>query len=109
MAETPSDDSENSQKKSELRKWISLGLALALNAGVAVFFIFATLEFADNKDGCSTCGSNWFEAMNFCSGYGSLLIVLIIVYYSMMYYYVLKPTFGKKWSAIWDFNERTNM
>lgn len=55
-----------------------------------VYFAFATVHYIDVDKTCKVnCG------MDFCNGYGSLVIVLALVYYSLTYYYVLKPTIGK--------------
>lgn len=72
------------------KRLIKITFNTLINVAVAVYFAFATVHYIDVDSNCKeNCG------MDFCNGYGSLVIVLALVYYSLSYYYVLKPTIGK--------------
>ncbi|XP_055606899.1 solute carrier family 28 member 3 [Uranotaenia lowii] len=69
---------------------IRLGWIAALNALVIVFFGFATNEYVSNDISCiEGCGMQW------CTGYGFLVLLLGFIYLGLVYYQVLKPTLRK--------------
>lgn len=75
------------------KKCVKLLTNLLINLLVVTYFIFTTIHFYQN-DCKSSC------KMDFCRGYGSLVILLAVVYYSLAYYYILKPIFGKR--RLWN-------
>uniref|UniRef100_A0A182S9M3 Sodium/nucleoside cotransporter n=1 Tax=Anopheles maculatus TaxID=74869 RepID=A0A182S9M3_9DIPT len=69
------------------RKHIELGIYILLNVVAIVFFGFATnyyLEFEQDD-----CGMQW------CDGYGMLVLLVGFVYLGLLYYYLVKPVLGR--------------
>ncbi|XP_058053315.1 uncharacterized transporter YutK [Anopheles bellator] len=65
------------------RQHIQLGIYVLLNVVVVVFFGFATnyyLEFEQDE-----CGMQW------CDGYGFLVLLVGFIYLGLLYYHVVKP------------------
>uniref|UniRef100_A0A453Z3V8 Sodium/nucleoside cotransporter n=1 Tax=Anopheles quadriannulatus TaxID=34691 RepID=A0A453Z3V8_ANOQN len=59
---------------------------LVINGCVAVFFAFATKRFIQHERNCQTnCGMQW------CDGYGMLVLLLAFAYAGMLYFLLLKP------------------
>uniref|UniRef100_A0A182TTA4 Sodium/nucleoside cotransporter n=1 Tax=Anopheles melas TaxID=34690 RepID=A0A182TTA4_9DIPT len=62
---------------------------LVINGCVAVFFAFATKRFIQHERNCQTnCGMQW------CDGYGMLVLLLAFAYAGMLYFLLLKPICG---------------
>lgn len=73
------------------KRTIQIIINLGIHVAVLVYLTFTTLHYVDKEENCTdNCG------MDFCNGFGLLVLVLAVVYYSLTYYYVLKPTIGKK-------------
>uniref|UniRef100_A0AAG5DEN2 Sodium/nucleoside cotransporter n=1 Tax=Anopheles atroparvus TaxID=41427 RepID=A0AAG5DEN2_ANOAO len=74
------------------KKHIQLGVYIILNVVVIVFFGFATNYYLEYEQ--DDCGMQW------CNGYGMLVLLVSFVYLGLLYYYVVKPVLGshfRKW------------
>uniref|UniRef100_A0A182MDH2 Sodium/nucleoside cotransporter n=1 Tax=Anopheles culicifacies TaxID=139723 RepID=A0A182MDH2_9DIPT len=69
------------------RKHIELGIYILLNVVVIVFFGFATNYYLEYEQ--DDCGMQW------CDGYGMLVLLVGFVYLGLLYYYLVKPLFGR--------------
>ncbi|KFB43851.1 hypothetical protein ZHAS_00011701 [Anopheles sinensis] len=69
------------------KKHIQLGVYIILNVIVIVFFGFATNYYLEYEQ--DDCGMQW------CSGYGMLVLLISFVYLGLLYYYVVKPVLGR--------------
>ncbi|XP_035786695.1 solute carrier family 28 member 3-like isoform X1 [Anopheles albimanus] len=65
------------------RQHIKLGVYVLLNVVVIVFFGFATNYYLEYEE--TTCGMQW------CDGYGMLVLLVGFVYLGLLYYHVAKP------------------
>ncbi|XP_053674491.1 solute carrier family 28 member 3-like [Anopheles nili] len=68
------------------RKLIQLGIYIILNVIVIVFFGFATNYYLEYEQ--TDCGMQW------CDGYGMLVLIVGFVYLGLLYYQVVKPLLG---------------
>lgn len=68
------------------KKHIQLGVYIILNVIVIVFFGFATNYYLEYEQ--DDCGMQW------CNGYGMLVLLIGFVYLGLLYYYVVKPLLG---------------
>ncbi|XP_053677626.1 solute carrier family 28 member 3-like [Anopheles nili] len=81
-----SDASYRHTKHSSIRRYFTLA---AINGTVVVFFAFATKHFIEHEQDCQTnCGMQW------CDGYGMLVLLLGFTYAGLLYYLLLKPRLG---------------
>ncbi|XP_062541268.1 uncharacterized transporter YutK isoform X2 [Armigeres subalbatus] len=72
------------------RTHIRIAVAVALNAAVVIFFGFATDYYFEKDQNCTTeCGMQW------CTGYGMLVLLLGFIYLGLIYFLVLKPLLRK--------------
>uniref|UniRef100_A0A182WKL5 Sodium/nucleoside cotransporter n=1 Tax=Anopheles minimus TaxID=112268 RepID=A0A182WKL5_9DIPT len=69
------------------RKHIELGIYVLLNVVVIVFFGFATNYYLEYEQ--DDCGMQW------CDGYGMLVLLVGFVYLGLLYYYLVKPLLGR--------------
>ncbi|XP_049289382.1 solute carrier family 28 member 3-like [Anopheles funestus] len=79
------NDSEHHEqaKQSSIKRYTGICI---VNGSVAVFFGFATKRFIQYEQNCQTnCGLQW------CDGYGMLLLLLGFVYLGLLYFLLLKP------------------
>uniref|UniRef100_A0A182P5K3 Sodium/nucleoside cotransporter n=1 Tax=Anopheles epiroticus TaxID=199890 RepID=A0A182P5K3_9DIPT len=84
-SQAPSSGVQN--RYGNLKRYTSI---CTINGCVAVFFAFATKHFIQNEQSCETnCGMQW------CNGYGMLLLLLGFVYVGMLYFLLLKPRLGQ--------------
>ncbi|XP_021696985.1 solute carrier family 28 member 3 isoform X1 [Aedes aegypti] len=69
---------------------IRIALLAALNAVVIVFFGFATNHYVEKDKTCTKgCGMQW------CDGYGMLVLLLGFIYLGLVYFHILKPLLRK--------------
>ncbi|XP_058125412.1 solute carrier family 28 member 3-like [Anopheles ziemanni] len=68
------------------KKHIQLGVYIILNVIVIVYFGFATNYYLEYEQ--DDCGMQW------CTGYGMLVLLIGFVYLGLLYYYVVKPLLG---------------
>ncbi|KAJ6639062.1 Solute carrier family 28 member 3 [Pseudolycoriella hygida] len=74
---------------------ISRSYVILLNAVVVGYFAWATSFFIKTKNHCESNGCDVeFGGMQWCDGYGMLILLLAIIYLSYLYY-VLKRFYGK--------------
>ncbi|XP_055535811.1 solute carrier family 28 member 3 [Wyeomyia smithii] len=89
----PNDGDASSKWRGLLDKYkthIRIAWSVALNAGVIIFFGFATNYYLEKEETCRTdCGMQW------CDGYGMLVLLLGFLYLGLVYFLVLKPLIGK--------------
>ncbi|XP_058831562.1 sodium/nucleoside cotransporter 1 [Topomyia yanbarensis] len=72
---------------------IRIAWIAALNAAVIVFFGFATNHYIEKEEKCrKDCGMQW------CDGYGMLILLLGAIYLGLVYFQILKPLTGKAFS-----------
>ncbi|XP_058177979.1 solute carrier family 28 member 3-like [Anopheles ziemanni] len=84
------DESESQprgeNKPSSIRRY---GTITAINGTVTVFFAFATHHYIYLEKDCSTnCTMQW------CDGYGMLVLLLAFVYSGLLYFWLIKPRMG---------------
>ncbi|XP_065087903.1 solute carrier family 28 member 3 isoform X2 [Ochlerotatus camptorhynchus] len=69
---------------------IRIAWTVAAHVVVIVFFGFATNHYLEKDETCTTkCGMQW------CNGYGMLVLLLGFVYFGLVYYQILKPLLRK--------------
>ncbi|XP_050072867.1 solute carrier family 28 member 3-like [Anopheles maculipalpis] len=79
------DDAENPEKvqRSCIKRYTTIGI---VNGCVVIFFAFATKRYIQHEQTCvSNCGMQW------CDGYGMLVLLLGFVYAGLLYFLFLKP------------------
>lgn len=82
--------------KSELHRWIKIGLHLVLHGLVITYFAFATYHYHDlNKYDCHFYTNLEICGIRFCSGYGMLILLLGFIYLGLFYYHIFKPKLGR--------------
>uniref|UniRef100_A0A8D8BK10 Sodium/nucleoside cotransporter n=4 Tax=Culex pipiens TaxID=7175 RepID=A0A8D8BK10_CULPI len=73
---------------------IRIAWLVTLNALVIIFFGFATNHYLEKEETCSTgCGMQW------CSGYGMLVLLLGFVYLGLVYFHIVKPLLRKPFKS----------
>ncbi|XP_022221556.2 LOW QUALITY PROTEIN: solute carrier family 28 member 3 [Drosophila obscura] len=83
-------------KNPKIARIVKISVYILLHLLVVGYFSYATYHYNDitnyecswNSSGNPLCGINW------CSGYGMLLLVLGFIYIGMFYYYIFKPRVG---------------
>ncbi|XP_058466062.1 sodium/nucleoside cotransporter 1 isoform X1 [Malaya genurostris] len=69
---------------------IRIAWIAALNAVVIVFFGFATNHYLEKEKSCKkNCGMQW------CDGYGMLVLLLGFLYLGLVYFQILKPLLAR--------------
>ncbi|XP_055631867.1 sodium/nucleoside cotransporter 1-like [Toxorhynchites rutilus septentrionalis] len=72
------------------RPHIRIAWLVALNVAVIIFFGFATNHYLEKEKTClKNCGMQW------CDGYGMLILLLGFIYCGLVYYNIVKPLLGK--------------
>ncbi|KAH8253171.1 hypothetical protein KR032_003956 [Drosophila birchii] len=103
--EQPLEDEQNpANKKSYLEnnpkvaRIVRISLYCLLHLVVVGYFSYATYHYHDiNTYECWWSGAvNPLCGINFCSGYGMLLLLLGFIYLGLFYYYIFKPMVGRK-------------
>ncbi|XP_041772131.1 solute carrier family 28 member 3-like isoform X1 [Anopheles merus] len=69
------------------KKHLQLGVYILVNVVVVVFFGFATNYYLEYEQ--TECGMQW------CDGYGMLVLLVGFVYLGLLYYHVAKPLLGR--------------
>ncbi|KAH8258096.1 hypothetical protein KR038_005684 [Drosophila bunnanda] len=93
-------DSEKSylENNPKLARIVKISIYVLLHLVVVGYFSYATYHYHDITNyECVWSGStNPLCGINFCSGYGMLLLLLGFIYLGLFYYYVFKPMVGLK-------------
>ncbi|XP_053684985.1 sodium/nucleoside cotransporter 1 [Sabethes cyaneus] len=97
LTTTESQPDGGSEVTSKLKKildtyktHIRIAWIVALNAGVIIFFGFATNHYLETEEKCrQNCGMQW------CDGYGMLVLLVGFLYLGLLYFQILKPLIGK--------------
>ncbi|XP_054738038.1 solute carrier family 28 member 3 isoform X2 [Anastrepha obliqua] len=84
-------------RKQRIKKATHTGLKVLVHLVVGGYFAYATYHYIDvaNND-CDSNSPNQLCGIQFCSGYGMLVLILGFVYLGLLYYKVVKPTIGKQ-------------
>uniref|UniRef100_A0A0A1XEW4 Sodium/nucleoside cotransporter n=1 Tax=Zeugodacus cucurbitae TaxID=28588 RepID=A0A0A1XEW4_ZEUCU len=82
--------------KRRIRKATHHGLKVGIHLVVGGYFAYATYHYIDVANNeCDSLNPNELCGIQFCSGYGLLILLLAFVYLGMLYYQVIKPTVGR--------------
>ncbi|XP_034652477.1 solute carrier family 28 member 3 [Drosophila subobscura] len=81
-------------KNPKIARIVRISLYILLHLVVVGYFSYATYHYNDLKNYDCYWGYNPLCGINFCSGYGMLLLLLGFIYLGLFYYYIFKPRVG---------------
>ncbi|KAH8367095.1 hypothetical protein KR084_000549 [Drosophila pseudotakahashii] len=101
----------------KVARMVKISIYILLHLVVVGYFSYATYHYHDITNYECYWKDNPLCGINFCTGYGMLLLLLGFIYLGLFYYYVFKPTVGHKlhrnfirpWSKIWHNFSRTRV
>ncbi|XP_017150069.1 solute carrier family 28 member 3 [Drosophila miranda] len=74
---------------------VKISFYVLLHVVVVGYFSYATYHYNDITNyECNWSSDNPLCGINFCSGYGMLLLLLVFVYFGLFYYFIFKPKVG---------------
>ncbi|XP_017065993.1 solute carrier family 28 member 3 [Drosophila eugracilis] len=97
----PVDHSEDSQKNGyfdnnpKVARIVKISCYILLHLVVVGYFSYATYHYHDISNYECYWSQNPLCGINFCTGYGMLLLLLGFIYFGLFYYYIFKPTVGR--------------
>ncbi|XP_069963882.1 uncharacterized transporter YutK isoform X3 [Bactrocera oleae] len=82
--------------KRRIRKASQKGLTVGIHLVVAGYFAYATYHYINVENNeCDSLQPNKLCGIQFCSGYGLLVLLLAFVYLGLLYFQIIKPTVGR--------------
>ncbi|XP_016971291.1 solute carrier family 28 member 3 [Drosophila rhopaloa] len=105
-------------KNPKVARIVRISIYVLLHLVVVAYFSYATYHYNDiNKYDCTWGVKNELCGINFCTGYGMLLLLLGFTYLGLFYYYIFKPMVGlslhrnylRPWSKKWHSFSRTRV
>ncbi|XP_032571570.1 solute carrier family 28 member 3 isoform X2 [Drosophila sechellia] len=99
--ELPLDDTSDApnkkgyfEKNPKVARLVRISLYVLLHLCVVGYFSYATYHYHDITNYECYWKDNPLCGINFCTGYGMLLLLLGFIYLGLFYYYVFKPIVG---------------
>ncbi|XP_049308837.1 solute carrier family 28 member 3 [Bactrocera dorsalis] len=88
--------SRTSNIKRRIRKASHKGLKVGIHLVVAGYFAYATYHYIDVENNeCDSLKPNELCGIQFCSGYGLLVLLLAFIYLGLLYFQIIKPKVGR--------------
>ncbi|KAH8400998.1 hypothetical protein KR009_002365 [Drosophila setifemur] len=103
IKELPFSDGDNKKKgylanNPKVARIVKISIYVLLHLVVVGYFSYASYHYHD----IMSYECVWYNYanplcdINFCSGYGMLILLLGFIYFALFYYYILKPTVGRR-------------
>ncbi|XP_017044810.1 solute carrier family 28 member 3 isoform X2 [Drosophila ficusphila] len=102
----------------KVARLVRISLYILLHLVVVGYFSYATYHYHDISNyECTWSSTNKLCGINFCTGYGMLLLLLGFIYIGLFYFYIFKPFVGhslhrnfiRPWSKKWHRITRTKI